>query len=346
MTKTLKNKNLVERSGRRALLAISLCASMAVFGCTTDRTLGNGDPVVTPGVRTSPTGATTGSESEPVPPPMMSSSAFTPRAILATPAQAAALMAAQSQTPRVRVLGPASPNSGGRAYTSDAASSAQPVYGGQATVNSSINGQQAAPGILSGAGEPIGGDPEVIDGFLDTIGATDPNTPTVVPPNLTTGTGVGASSSVAPTPTGAASGAPLPGSFGSLGTLSPTAATVINPPPSISGSPTLAAQSSARTGAGTTPTTATPSTTTLIGTNSTNNTSNANGTRTTAATTRARGTNVIGTNGTQTNATNSGTTNAGAASVSPTNVTVTNPVRVIKTNGRVVITNDSTSRNQ
>ncbi|HEU4888708.1 MAG TPA: hypothetical protein VFV49_12550, partial [Thermoanaerobaculia bacterium] len=74
MSKVLKNSDLSERPAIRTLLVVSLCASIAAFGCTTDRTVGNGDPVTTPGVRTSPTGgATTGTETESVPPPMMSS---------------------------------------------------------------------------------------------------------------------------------------------------------------------------------------------------------------------------------------------------------------------------------
>ena len=73
MSKSLIKSNLAERSSTRALLAVSLCASMAAFGCTTNRTLGNGNPVVTPGSRTSPTsGTSAGSESEAV--PAMSSS--------------------------------------------------------------------------------------------------------------------------------------------------------------------------------------------------------------------------------------------------------------------------------
>ena len=98
MSKSLKKGYLSERAGRRTFLAISLCASMVAVGCTTNRNVGNGGPVVTPGVRTVPTGGTaTGSESQPVPPPMMSSSA------------AAATMAPLQSQPRVTYLGPAAP---------------------------------------------------------------------------------------------------------------------------------------------------------------------------------------------------------------------------------------------
>src|SRR5689334_10618751 len=147
MTKSLNPSNLTERSAIRTLLVVSLCATMAAFGCTTDRNLGNGDPVSTPGVRSTPTGGTSaGSESEPVPPPMMSSfsngsvpvrslTAVQPRIARLSADQAAAIMA-QQQQPRVRVLGPASPNNGGRPYVSDRVMySAQQINSGY-TVNS------------------------------------------------------------------------------------------------------------------------------------------------------------------------------------------------------------------
>ena len=71
MSKRHGNKHLF---GQRALLAVSLSASIAAFGCTSDRHLGNGDPVVTPGLRTTPTSSpTTGSETGSSLPPMYSS---------------------------------------------------------------------------------------------------------------------------------------------------------------------------------------------------------------------------------------------------------------------------------
>ena len=48
MNKSLNHSNLHERSATRTLLVVSLCGALAAFGCTTDRNLGNGDPVVTP----------------------------------------------------------------------------------------------------------------------------------------------------------------------------------------------------------------------------------------------------------------------------------------------------------
>lgn len=119
MSKVLKTSNLSQRPAIRTLFAISFCASIVAFGCTTDRNVANGDPVVTPGLRTSPTGGmSTGSESASVPPPMMSSSRV-------SASDAAAIMA-QHQS-RVRILGLAWPGNGGRPYASDPTISAKPV---------------------------------------------------------------------------------------------------------------------------------------------------------------------------------------------------------------------------
>lgn len=106
MSKMLKKHKLTERPAIRTLFAISLCATMAAFGCTTDRSVANGDPVVTPGLR-----------SATLPPPMMSSSSV-------SASDAASIMA---QHQRVRVLGVASPGNPGRPYVSDPTSIAQPA---------------------------------------------------------------------------------------------------------------------------------------------------------------------------------------------------------------------------
>src|SRR5687768_1291145 len=85
MRNALKQKNLNERPAARAILALTLTASLAAFGCTTNRTPGNGDPVhLDPqvGPASAPTsGVTSGSSSgtpveTPPPPPMMSSSTY------------------------------------------------------------------------------------------------------------------------------------------------------------------------------------------------------------------------------------------------------------------------------
>lgn len=170
MSKALKNSNLSQRSATRALLAVSLSVSMAAFGCTTDRTLGNGDPVTTPGMRTSPTGGTSsGSETTPTPPPMTSASGYTtaqalptvtPRMKRLSAAEAAAVVA--QQQPRVRYLGVAYPGNGGAGYASDQVVTGQfqnPALrtNPQVTINSSISSQPTTA-ISSGQGEgAIGG---------------------------------------------------------------------------------------------------------------------------------------------------------------------------------------------
>lgn len=118
MSKTLKKIKLRGPSG---LLAVAFSASIVLAGCSTDRHLGNGDPVTTPGVRTSPTSGVGGSETAPTTPnpPMMSSSGVALRS--APPpisaAEAAALMV--DDLPPVRVLGPSSPDAAASPYVSD-----------------------------------------------------------------------------------------------------------------------------------------------------------------------------------------------------------------------------------
>lgn len=334
MSKVLKNRNLSERPANRALLAISLAASMAAFGCTTDRNVGNGDPVVTPGLRTSPTGGSSaGSESGSVPPPMMSSysgqalSAVRPRVARMSAAEAAALLAEQQQ-PRVRVLGPASPANGGRPYVSDRAGSTGQPAAPYSTINSSIYSAPTS-GISSGAGDGI----TTADDFLASLGdvgatvaaGTTATGSTIAGSSITgAATVTGSSTAAAPTilgttvtnaggaviaPTSAATVSPTaqsmaaPHAFASVRTLSPTAASVVNPPASISSSPTLATLSSVRT-AGT-------------------------ATRTSAVTT---------TGTTATTATPAATTQAVIATGS-----VSNPVHVMTTNGRVTVTNVNAS---
>lgn len=277
MSKTLKTDNLKSRPVVRTLVAVSLSISLAAFGCTTDRTLGNGDPVVTPGVRTSPTGNTSsGSETTPtVPGPMFSSSidngqalpAVRPRASRAD--QAAAVIA--GQTPRVRYLGVAMPGQSGRGYYSDG------ITGGfqnpalrtnpQVTVNSTIS-SGPTPVIASGAG---GGGSDAGAAFVAgtslaaTNGASGIGTG-VSGTGLTTGLGTTAGSTA--TGTGVSLGgnvnsgaAPIfapvtaatPTAAGTLplGTLattltptsSPTAFSGLNPPTAISSDPLLAANS-------------------------------------------------------------------------------------------------------
>lgn len=113
MSNLLKKHQLF---GRRTLLAIPLSVSLIAIGCTTDRTLGNGNLSDYPGVRSAPTsGTTTGSQTAPVPPPMTSSYSrpespqAIPRSIRKLTADEAALIMVDHR-PTVRVLGPVSPS--------------------------------------------------------------------------------------------------------------------------------------------------------------------------------------------------------------------------------------------
>jgi hypothetical protein len=308
MSKSLINSNLAERSPLRALLAVSLCATMAAFGCTTDRTLGNGDPVVTPGSRTSPTsGTSAGSESEAVPPPMMSSfsNGSVPVRTLherLSADEAAAIMA--QQQPRVRVLGPVAP--GPRSYASNQMIVAQQQMGGATSVNSTLYSGPTEV-ITSGAGEPVAG---VVDTSGVVVAGTDGSAaaPIIAGSSMATGTATTASSGTSVTnaaapviaPSGTAitptsSAVSSPAAFASVGTLSPTAASVVNPPASVSGSTAVATTNSART-------------------NRTTITSNA--------------------------------TTASPSVSTTTNAGVANPVRVVNTNGRVTVTNTAATRQQ
>ena len=325
MSKVLKNSDLTERPAIRTLLAFSLCASIAAFGCTTDRTLGNGDPVVTPGLRTSPTGgAATGTETEATPPPMMSSYSgaqalptVRPR-VARVSREEAALILAELQ-PRVRVLGPVAPGNGSHGYASDPQQIANAQRVGQrSTINSTIY-SSPAEAIISGAGEGIGGGADASATFLDTVGvdatggvagtavagtsAVAGSTVTNGATALNAGTTVTDAGGAVIAPTTAATATPTgtaiatPSALASVRTLSPTASAVVNPPASISSSPALATVSSSRT-AGTA----------------------ARNTTVTAATANAQ------------------TATTTAATQSAT-VGVASPVRVVTTNGRVTVTN-------
>ena len=133
MGKTHEHNDLHSRRTLRSLLAFTLAASLAAFGCTTNLNPGNGTPMrVGPELRSAPTsGISTGSETPvppPPPPPMTSSytrSEAAPnvavkqrQSIRRSAAEAAAIMAGHQAT-RGRYLGPANPGPAGRAYASD-----------------------------------------------------------------------------------------------------------------------------------------------------------------------------------------------------------------------------------
>lgn len=167
MRNALNQKNLNERPAARAILALTLTASLAAFGCTTNKTPGNGDPVhLDPqvGPASAPTsGVTSGSSSgtpvpTPPPPPMMSSSTYiealptvTTRAkrLPLSPDEAAAVMAGhQSFSPGVKVLGPVNP---GPSTQLSAVANGPSTIGPAATntINNSINSAGRVVGAVS-----------------------------------------------------------------------------------------------------------------------------------------------------------------------------------------------------
>lgn len=147
MGKIHHSKDLQSRRISRPLLALSLAASLAAVGCSTNLNPGSGAPMrVGPELRTTPTsGVTSGSERPTTPPPMTSS--------YTRADQAAAIMAGH-QPARGRYLGPANPGPI-RAYASDAINTGfvnpAPVTNPQLSVNSSISSQPVAA-INSGVG--------------------------------------------------------------------------------------------------------------------------------------------------------------------------------------------------
>lgn len=136
-------------------LAITLAASLAALGCTTNQNLGNGTPTRSgPEVRTAPTsGVTSGGETytPPVNPPMTSSynrsqvlPTMKPRLIRRSPDEAAAILAG-NQPLHGRYLGVVSPGAATRVgYQSDGNRNyVNPALqtNPQLTVNSSISSQ-------------------------------------------------------------------------------------------------------------------------------------------------------------------------------------------------------------
>ncbi len=210
MGKTHISKDLQKRRTSRSLLAVSLAASLAAFGCTTNLNPGNGTPTRSgPEIRTAPTSGV-GSGSETVTPPPMTSSytkaevmpRVTPRSsrsIRRSADEAAAIMAGR-QALRGRYLGPANPGPGNRPYASDHAGGFVPpalLTNPQLTINSSISSPSTSA-INSGAGGIAGVGIATDAGVLaaggvptgTTAGATFAGT-TTGGVATTTGTGVG-----------------------------------------------------------------------------------------------------------------------------------------------------------
>lgn len=371
MSKSLKNKNLIQRNASRSLLALSLSMSMAAFGCTTDRTLGNGSPVTTPGVRTSPTSTpATGSETAPsVPGSMTSSSSYNAAQAVPTmprtarngrvqrlsPEQAAALMAQHQSQPRVRYLGVAYPGgqqSGlGQSATGHQTGQYQNpalITDGRLTVNSSIS-SAPVPAITDGAGGNGGGGGGAAIGAITEgafIGGTNGGVGTnagfngnAINGNATVNGGAAVfapTSAAGLSPLGASPGARLP--LGTTAaavtpTTSPTAFSARNPDPTISSFPALGVVNSAtRTNTGA-----------ALGTGATianNNAAIANNNFN-----NNFNNNTINGTGTTANATARATTTNATAGTATGRIS---PVRVTRdANGRAVITNSTTrNRNQ
>lgn len=181
MGKIHNSKDLQEQRTSRSLLAISLAASLAAFGCTTNLNPGNGTPTRSgPELRSAPTsGVTSGSETI-TPPPMTSSYTRADalprvqrRSIRQSADQAAAIMAGR-QALRGRYLGPANPGPGNRPYHSDFAGGfVNPALltNPQITINSTIS-SPPTPAINSGAGGVADGGAGIVTGGVTTTGAT------------------------------------------------------------------------------------------------------------------------------------------------------------------------------
>lgn len=224
MRKIKKTDELQERRPTSRLLAISLAASLAAFGCTTNHTLGNGTPTRSgPELRSSPTsGVTIGGES--TTPPMTSSSTSPegPAGSMRKAGEAAAIMA-QHQRRRAVYLGVVNPGSSQSAGRAGGAAGQLVSPSAQLkphlTVNSSFT--PGTPVITSGAG------------VADTGAALFvPGTSTAVIEGTTAAATVtGTAAATATTPTAAA--IPLsPGTFAAAAPAPPAAAAAV---PTVTG---------------------------------------------------------------------------------------------------------------
>jgi hypothetical protein len=232
MGKALKTRTLISRRTTRALLAVSLTASLAAGGCTSNRNLGDGQPSRSdPAVRVTPTsGVTSGSEHPPtVPPSMTSSYSGSGSTYYVRADQVAEMMARIEAAPPVRVLGPADPAE----FPAPSYSAALP-YGQlpnpslltnpQVTINSSIS---SPPTPLVGVADPVAGIADV-ETFLDAVAGEGVRLPDA---GFIAGGSGGAADTSAPagrvlTPTTAAIGVPVGSFAGATGIATAPAATI------------------------------------------------------------------------------------------------------------------------
>ncbi|HJQ37835.1 MAG TPA: hypothetical protein VKB93_11925 [Thermoanaerobaculia bacterium] len=206
MRKTLKNKNL---------LAFALIATLAAFGCTTNRTHGAGEPYIGgpsagPMMPTSNTG---GTSVPTTPPPMTSSYRGNEQAVVTrphklTPDEAALVMV--DHLPKVRVLGPVNPGPG-RPYASNPVVTGQPLnyanLNPQVTVNSTLN-SPATPVVTSGA--DINGDVASAAVFPQTLAATTPTTAATAVSPTTAAASVPSATTATPATTATTATTPTP----------------------------------------------------------------------------------------------------------------------------------------
>lgn len=330
MRKTLDPRNLSERPLARALAALSLSASLAAFGCSTNHMPGNGQPAgLEPTVGTTAPGVSGTSSGTTTPPPMVSSSTYDASMLNAatvntvnsgasatgihrrTADEAAAIMAGVAPL-RGRVLGPVSP------ATNRPAQSAPAIVTGQfinpalrtnpeVTVNSSIS-SPATPAITSGAGDGLDADAVFAEAVL--AGASTTAAATV---GTTTGTTAGtaatntAAATIVPTTTATGGNIAASGLGGLLtsnaaavrsgiGAGVPTGALVTSNAARVTGDVGPGIATSAMTGT-TGLTLGDVATATTIGTTTTPATTTTTGTTTAADTASTTGTTVTATTG-------------------------------------------------
>ncbi|HEV8657326.1 MAG TPA: hypothetical protein VGS96_01750 [Thermoanaerobaculia bacterium] len=160
MRKTSNTTNYSERNTLRGLAAIALIGSLAVFGCSTNKYPGNGEPGMSApaagSVAPNPTSTPGYSSGGSTPQAMISSS---PAAGLSAADDALAVLKADEGY-RGKVLGPAAPGTNALGQSMQYATGqfiSPAIYANpQITVNSSIS-SAPTPAIVSGAGEAVGG---------------------------------------------------------------------------------------------------------------------------------------------------------------------------------------------
>lgn len=132
MGKIHENNHLGPRLASRSLLGMSLAASLAALGCTTNLNPGSGAPTrVGPELHSAPTSGITSGSERATPPPMTSSytraeaaPVTRPRPMRRSAAEAAAIMAGRQV--RGRYLGVVNPGPPTRPYVSGVAAYANP----------------------------------------------------------------------------------------------------------------------------------------------------------------------------------------------------------------------------